>query len=139
MKHNGACHCGNITVCFDSAADPAKIEIRACQCSFCRKHNTRAIADPYGMLTIKVADQDKLSRYQFGLRTAEYLICRDCGVYVAACTLDKNNRRAILIVSVLDNRNEFSRKPVAMSYDAEQHAQRLKRRNESWMPVRVDI
>ncbi len=139
MKYAGRCHCGNIGTVFESALDPAQIELRACQCSFCRKHHTRAAADPSGMLTINVADRTKLSRYIFEYGTAEYFICRECGVYVAASTLDENNRRAIVMVDVLDDHKLFSRQSTAVSYDSEDRSQRLKRRNERWMPVSIEL
>ncbi len=139
MRYTGGCHCGNISIVFQSALDPAQIEVRACQCSFCRKHGTCAAADPDGMLTIKVADQARLSRYIFEYRTAEFFICRECGVYVGASTLDENDRRAILIVDALDDRELFSRDPVVVSYDSEDPAQRIKRRSERWMPVAIEF
>jgi len=138
MRFTGSCHCGNISIEFESALDPAEITVRACQCSFCRKHGTCAVADPNGMLTIKVADRAQLNCYTFGLKTAEYLICRACGVYVAALTLEEGNRRAIAIVNALDNCKLFSQPPLPMSYDAEDRAQRLKRRAALWMPVSIE-
>ncbi len=139
MKHTGGCHCGNISIVFESALDPAQIEVRDCQCSFCRKHGTSAATDPGGMLTIKVADQTRLSRYTFEYGTAEYFICRECGVYVGASTLDERDRRAIVIVDVLDDRELFSQDPIAVSYDTEDRNQRLKRRSERWMPVSIEF
>ena len=139
MKYTGGCHCGNISIVFESALDPTQIEVRACQCSFCRKHGTCAAADPGGMLTINVADQARLSRYTFEYGTAEYFICRECGVYVGASTLDEHNRRAIIVVDVLDDRRLFSQEPVAVSYDSEDRNQRLKRRSERWMPVSIQL
>ena len=80
------------------------MELRACRCSFCRKHNTRAAADPKGQITITVTDPALLNRYSFGYRTAEYLLCRDCGVYVAAVTLDSEaSPRALVIVNALES------------------------------------
>jgi hypothetical protein len=137
MKHKGGCHCGNISVVFESDLDPGEIELRACQCSFCRKHNAWSVSDPQGALTIKVADGSKLNRYMFGLETAEFLICRDCGVYVGAATLDPADPRGIVIIDVLDDRPSFTRDPVDMTYDAEDKDQRLKRREHKWMPVSI--
>ena len=74
----GGCHCGNISVIYKTNVAPEDAGPRACQYSFCRKHNTAAVSDNSGDLTIRVADGDKLNRYQFGLRTCDFLICRDC-------------------------------------------------------------
>ncbi|TGU17020.1 aldehyde-activating protein, partial [Mesorhizobium sp. M4B.F.Ca.ET.150.01.1.1] len=66
--HNGGCHCGNIRLSFSTALDPAAMEIRACQCSFCTRHGSRAAADPGGRLAISVEDKARLQVYRFGLR-----------------------------------------------------------------------
>jgi hypothetical protein len=70
--HTGGCHCGNICLTFETDLDPSQIEVRACQCSFCVKHGSRAVADPDGRLIISVKDIKRLHRYRFGLRTADY-------------------------------------------------------------------
>ncbi len=134
--YRGGCHCGNIRLAFETAIAPTDIEIRACQCSFCRRHNSLAAADPDGMLTIGVRSEALLSRYAFGLRTAEYLVCRDCGVYVAAATTDSVEQRAIVIVNALDARNQFRREPIPTVYDAETCDERIVRRRTRWMPVK---
>ena len=46
MRYEGGCHCGAVRLIFETALDPRETPVRACQCSFCRKHNTLAIADP---------------------------------------------------------------------------------------------
>ncbi|WP_210236354.1 hypothetical protein, partial [Mesorhizobium sp. M2D.F.Ca.ET.232.01.1.1] len=91
-------------------------------------------ADPNGRLTISVEDRAKLQTYRFGLRTADYLVCRECGVYVAAIAVDGAEARAIVIVNALDDREQFSREPIPVRYDAETREQRLARRRSAWMP-----
>jgi hypothetical protein len=136
-EHIGGCHCGNIRLRFSTELDPSQIEVRACQCSFCVKHGSRAVADPDGRLTVSVEDEARLHRYRFGLRTADYLICRDCGVYVAAVTTHDGDPRAIVIVNALDDRLQFSREPVAVDYDAESRESRIARRQARWMRVEI--
>ena len=138
MKYTGGCHCGNILVVLESDLAPSEFEVRACQCGFCRKHNTRAIADPAGRAVIEVKDADRLSRYQFGLKTAEYLVCRDCGVYVAAVTPEEIGEvRAIVIVNALDKRTLFRGPVIPVSYDGEETADRRARRQARWTPAIV--
>ena len=136
--HHGRCHCGNIELDFETAIAPHEIEIRACQCSFCRKHASRAAADPAGKLTLRVRDAALLSRYRFGLQTAEYWVCRACGVYVAAITIGETAPRAIVIVNALDDASLFARPPIAADYDAESRPARIARRRERWTPVVVE-
>ncbi|MDX8514729.1 GFA family protein [Mesorhizobium captivum] len=135
--HSGGCHCGNIRLSFSTTLDPASMEIRACQCLFCTRHGSRAAADPNGRLAISVENRAKLQVYRFGLRTADYLVCRECGVYVAAIAGDGAEARAIVIVNALDDREQFSREPIPVRYDAETREQRLARRRSAWMPVEI--
>ena len=58
--HRGGCHCGNIRVAYRTAKPVAEWPIRACQCSFCRKHGVRATGDPDGLLEIAIADEAKV-------------------------------------------------------------------------------
>ena len=139
MNHPGGCHCGNLQVEFASEIDPALIEVRACQCAFCRKHNSRAIADPAGHLAVVIGNRNELNRYTFGLRTAEYLVCRVCGVYAAAVTTGDDEPRAIAILNCLDGQDQFSRTPIAMSYDGETPDARIARRQQRWMPVTISL
>jgi hypothetical protein len=133
----GRCHCGNIELEFETAIAPHEIEVRACQCSFCRKHASRAVADPAGLLTISVCDDQPPHRYRFGFWTAEYLLCRECGVYAAAITTCEGEPRAIVIINALDDHRLFTRDPLAVDYDQEGRGKRIARRRERWMPVSV--
>jgi hypothetical protein len=136
--HTGGCHCGNIRLGFSTELDPSQIEVRACQCSFCVRHGSRAAADPAGRLIISVKDGAQLRRYRFGLRTADYLICRECGVYVAAIA-GNDDARAIVIINALDDRERFNQEPVRVDFDAENGMQRQARRRTRWMPVEMSF
>lgn len=139
QTHQGGCHCGNIRLAFASAIDPHDMEVRACQCSFCRRHGSLAVADPRGRLRVTARQPDQMQHYTFGMRTADYLVCRNCGVYVAAVTRDTAGPRGIVIVNALDDRALFDRKPLEMSYDGEDRQGRIARRREKWMPVQIGI
>ena len=133
MKYEGGCHCGAVRLVFETALDPREIPVRACQCSFCRKHNTLAITDPGGRMTVAATPDRTLNRYVFGLETAEYLLCRDCGVYVAAVTRGEP-RRGLVILNCLDGRKRFTAEPVETVYDHETVEARKARRARSWTP-----
>ncbi|WP_095198732.1 hypothetical protein [Mesorhizobium carmichaelinearum] len=83
-----------------------------------------------------------MRKYRFGLRTADYLICRDCGVYVAAIARDdviagEDDARAIVIINALNDQSAFSREPVPVDFDRESREQRRARRRLRWMPVEM--
>jgi hypothetical protein len=58
----GGCHCGNVCLRFETAKPPAAFAVRACGCGFCRRHQTRTVADPAGRLHLTVRDPARLNR-----------------------------------------------------------------------------
>lgn len=137
---NGGCHCGNISVIYRTDTAPEEAEPRACQCSFCRKHNTRAVSDPEGHLQISVANGDALNRYRFALGASDFLICRDCGVYVAAFMPDPDDDHgfATLMADTLDDQARYPHAKPRV-YEGEDKAARRQRRREMWTPASLRI
>lgn len=133
----GGCHCGAISLTFSTAIDPAALPVRACQCSFCRKHASRAVTDPDGQVTLTFTRPDKVNRYRFGLECADYILCAACGVYVAAVTRGPTPPRAIAILNALAAQTEFTAPPTPTVYDGETLAQRQARRAAGWTPARL--
>jgi hypothetical protein len=132
----GACYCGQIEVSLETAMAVDAMTIRACSCSFCRRHGTKAVADPNGRLTI-VAPQGGLHRYRFGLRTADYLICRTCGVYLAVVIGGKGQARGTLNVTGTAVSAFRDRPAEPVNYDHEDAAQRRTRRLTTWTPTEI--
>lgn len=79
----GGCHCGRLRVAFSTGLDPAAINPRACDCSFCQKHGAAYVSDPAGGLCISMAEPDDVRRYRQGSGTAAFLFCGHCGILVA--------------------------------------------------------
>jgi len=48
-------------------------------------------------------------RYRFGLGITDFLLCRKCGVYVAAVMTTAEGALGVLNVNVLDDRTPFAR------------------------------
>ncbi len=136
----GGCHCRNIKVEFETDRAPADMEPRACQCSFCRQHQSRAVSDPNGRLRITVDEKSALSRYRFSMKTIEFLVCRRCGVYVAGFMRDPSDSEAYgtLMVSALDDRSGFPA-PQVKDYDDEPREARAARRRKVWTPAVLEI
>jgi hypothetical protein len=137
MFHTGGCHCENIKVRLRLAKPPEQMPLRSCSCSFCRSHGTRTISDRDGLVEIAATDWSLVGRYQFGSRTADYLLCRRCGVYVGAVCETSSGLRAVVNVNCLDDRAAFTRAPAAPDYDDETTDARLGRRATNWMPATV--
>lgn len=137
MTHHfeGRCHCGNISYLFEASAGLDALGLRACQCGFCRAHGARTTSDPNGTMAIRVRDVTKLLRYRFGLNTADFLICRDCGVFVGAMmedggeryiTVNANTFRPVPAYDIVGAANDFS---------GEDASGRGDRRKLKWTPV----
>lgn len=137
MKYDGSCHCGALTVVFETAQDPGRMPLRQCGCTFCRKHGATAVTDPSGTLEVRIGAAQHLSRYVFGLRTSEFLVCSRCGVFVAAICRVDGAMFGTLNLNVLEERAAFTQLPSPVDYDAESVEDRLSRRKRAWTPAAV--
>ncbi|MBN42638.1 MAG: aldehyde-activating protein [Alphaproteobacteria bacterium] len=120
---------------FETNLDPANMEPRACQCSFCRMHSTAAVSDPDGHLTFTAVDPKQLNRYTFGLNSTEFLICRTCGVYVGAFMPDGDQAFANVMAGILGERDRITRTPVRVERERENLQDRRTRRRAMWTPA----
>lgn len=140
MRHSltGACHCGALQLTFETPTRPETLPLRACGCSFCRKHGVRTTSDPAGTVSFTVNDPDLLQRYRFGTRTTDTLICRNCGIYLAAVTEIEGALYAVINVNTLDDRSAFGRVAETMNYEGESAEERKMRRKLKWTPATLD-
>ena len=133
---SGRCHCGNVEVTFETDTAPERLTVRACACSFCRRHGVRTVSDPEGRARIAVHDPAKLSRYRFGLRTADFLVCRECGVYVGAVFTDGDGAAyTVLNINAFEAPGAFPQEPAVVDYGREAEAERRARRRAKWTPA----
>jgi hypothetical protein len=137
MEHNGGCHCGNLRVRVRLTRPPAENSLRACSCGFCRAHSTRTVSDPAGLFQAWADDWSLVESYRFGFRTADYLVCRRCGVYIAAVCETEAGTRAVVNTNCLADRAAFIQEPSRPNYDNEAADARLARRAANWMPAVV--
>lgn len=135
MEHRGGCHCGNLRLSLRLSQAPENTRLRACGCSFCRAHNTRTTSDPHGSVDIWADDWSLVGAYRFGSGTAEFLICRHCGVYIGAVSETAAGTCAVININCLDGRAAFTRQPVAVDHDGEATDERLARRAANWTPA----
>jgi hypothetical protein len=138
-KLEGTCHCGNIAIVLETEQDPRELPLRACDCSFCRRHGARTTSDPAWRARVGIQDPSMLSRYVFGLRTAEMVVCARCGVYCAAMMREGDRAWAVLNVNLFrDAAAAFDRPPHSMSYEGETAEERIARRKRLWTPVALE-
>jgi hypothetical protein len=131
----GGCHCGNVTLRFETARAPADFSVRSCGCSFCRSHGTRTVSDPAGRVRVTVRDPARLNRYRFGMNLTDFLVCRDCGVYLGAAQHDGGASWVLVNSRVLAARDEFGQDATPTNHDAETAEARSARRKTTWTPA----
>jgi len=133
-EHRGACHCGQLRWTLRSALAPAELPVRACQCGFCTRHGALSTSDPAGRLRFEVDDPALLLRYRFATGSADFLVCRRCGVYVGALMQADGAWFAIANLNTLEGREPLQPVPQPMVYDGEDEAARRSRRSARWTP-----
>ncbi len=132
----GSCHCGAIGVRYQTRFPVDRLNVGRCGCSFCRTHGARTSADRGGLLQITERPPGA-ARYRFALKTADFLVCRGCGTYVAAIIENDAKLFATLNVNTLDCRDDFDPAPPVVHYDEETVAERLARRFDRWTPTSI--
>jgi hypothetical protein len=126
-----------VELALETPGGPEQLELRACSCAFCRRHGARTTSDPAGRLEITVRNPTRLIRYRFGLRTADFLVCATCGVYVAAVLTAGERAWASVNVNALDAPALLARRARPVSYDGESEEERTARRRARWTPAAV--
>lgn len=132
---SGGCHCGALGFDFHTALPVGQWSVRACQCRFCRAHGAATTSDPTGRLRFRADQAESLQRYRFGLKTADFLLCSHCGVYVGAQI--ETPRGAFGIINTLAITPAPADLPAAVpaDYDAEGASERFRRREQRWTPL----
>jgi len=134
-RYIGSCHCGAIGFTYRTDRDPSAWTVRACQCRFCRAHQVRTTSDPQGRIELAIKDGGSLNKYRFGERTADFLVCGKCGVYIGAMIETASGRYGIVNLNALQPIPPGLPEPLAMEYGAESKGERIARREAVWTPV----
>ena len=106
-EHRGGCHCGNLRWTLRSALSLIDLPVRTCGCDFCRKHGLLTTSDPLGELDFMLTDRQAVIRYRFGTKTADFLMCGRCGVYVGAQMEQAGRYYAVTNLRTLENGGEM--------------------------------
>ncbi len=115
---------------------PGEWPVRACQCSFCRKHAGVYTSDPAGSVRFRHEDPGMISRYRFGHRTADFIFCGRCGGYLGAVTEEGGQALMVINIHALDPQPDGLPAARPMSYEDETGGDRNARRSARWTPIR---
>lgn len=134
-SYEGACHCGALEFTFETRRGPRQWETQACRCSFCRGHGAITVADPEGAIHFRYLQPDRLRRYRFSFRTTDFLICRECGIYLGAVMITGSGAVAAVNVNALRERPRGLPPARSVDHSNEPLDQRRARRQQHWTPV----
>lgn len=134
-SYEGSCHCGSLEFTYESHLSPKNWSVRACQCAFCRGHGALCTSDPKGVVRFRYVQPDRLRRYRFALRTADFLICRECGIYLGAVMMTGAGAVATVNINTLQERPRGMAAGRAVNYRGESLEERRSRRQQKWTPV----
>ena len=129
----GACHCGNLRFTLEWRPAPTEIPARACGCSFCQKHGGVWTSCPQGVLEVRIRDPQQVQRYAFGTRTADFHVCRSCGVVPVVTSEIAGHLYAVVSVNAMEGLDAALVRRAPASFEAESEAARLARRARNWI------
>ncbi len=134
MVIKGSCHCGNLRFDMLWPEESPDIRYRQCDCSFCRKHGGAWTSHPDAELNIRVRDEQAVSLYLFGTGTADFHVCRVCGVVPFVSSEIEGEVYAVVNVNTFDDVSGLSLSGSSISFDGEGVGDRLDRRKRNWIP-----
>ncbi len=129
----GGCHCGNIAYRLLWPEKKPGIQVRACGCTFCRKHGGAYTSHPEARLEIRFADASRVEHYRFGTKTAEFLVCRTCGVVPIVTSMIEGALHAVVSVRSFDDVDPSEFEIAETDFDGETTEDRLARRQRNWI------
>ncbi len=131
-KIEGQCHCSNIRFEFETNINLDNLAIRNCQCRFCKLHGAATARDPNGRAKILVDDLDSMKLYRFATESTDFVLCKNCGVYVGAIlTLGKDKCVTLnMNLTQLNTENAES-----ITYEDETVESRVSKRAEIFTPL----
>ena len=133
MIYRGACHCGAVSAEYET---DQPVRLRQDGCGFCSSRGVKSASDAEGRLAM--TSRVRLSRYRFGHKSADFLICPICGTYVG--TTMESPRGAIGVINVVGLQiGELRNLPVTLtSLEGETPEQRMARRISRWTPMTLE-
>jgi hypothetical protein len=129
----GGCHCRNLRLELQWPAEAEPMLARACGCDFCTKHGGAWTSHPAARLMLRITDPATATQYRFGTGTADFHVCRACGV-VPAVTCELEGRTyAVVNVNCLESIDPATLECVPADFEGEAVADRLARRQARWI------
>lgn len=130
---DGTCHCGNIPFVLRWPESETDIPIRKCDYTFCQKHTAAWTSHRSAEQAIKINDRSRISKYNFGTKTADFFVCSVCGVVPFVLSEIDDQQYAVVNVNTFENIGNFSLSTSSTNFDGEDTVSRLERRKRNWI------
>ena len=131
-EHQGSCGCGAVTFTYRCEQPLASLNVRACQCEYCKPRRQTYLSDPAGSLRVVVKDSRYLYAHRFGTGTADFMHCAVCNHQVfVTCDVDGHTYALVSAPALSEYKQLSGSDPV--DYDGESVDERLQRRSERWI------
>jgi len=128
--YSGACHCDAVRAAYET---DAPVRLRHDGCSFCASRGVKSASDANGKLALQ--SLARLTRYRFGHKSADFLICPACGTYVATYMEGPNGPVGVINVVGLQIPELRDLPAETASLDGETPEARIARRLSRWTPM----
>ena len=129
---HGSCHCGNIRFVFHWPGAGDSIPVRACGCSFCVKHHGVWTSHPDGRVQLSADDPARVQRYRFGTETADFYVCKTCGVAPIVTSDIDGSTYSVVNVNCFDDVDRLELVESTTDFDGETTEDRLARQQRNW-------
>jgi hypothetical protein len=134
----GSCHCGNVRFTLEWPNPQRTISARVCGCAFCTKHGAAWTSNSQGRFDLQITDDNRVARYQFGTKTADFYVCLTCGVVpIVTCAIE-GRRYGVFNVKTFSDLDRSELAETATSFEGESTQGRLARRRRNWTPEAID-
>ena len=97
------------------------------------KHGGRWTAHPDAKLVALLREASAVSRYRFGMETADFYVCARCGVAPFVTSTIDCKSYAVVNVNAFDDVDSRSMSETGVSFDGEGPGARLERRRRNWI------
>jgi hypothetical protein len=87
---------------------------------------------PAGRLDITLAEPKCVRRYRFGQKSADFMICTECGVIVVAVSKIDGKDYAVVNVNTFETLGPGDMERAVTNFDGENRSTRLARRQRNW-------
>jgi hypothetical protein len=88
---------------------------------------------PASRLSVKVADSARVSRYEFGTRTATFHVCARCGVLPLVTSTIEGRTYAVVNVNCFEDVDAARLDRAPADFEGETVESRLARRKRGWI------